>query len=53
MTFKGLEQFTWQGCQCHHTALLKEWHEDRAHGRIYLKMDLLEEFEAENTISVA
>ena len=29
------------------TALLKEWHEDWAYGRIYLKMDLLEEFEAE------
>lgn len=29
------------------TVLLKEWHEDWAYGRIYLKMDLLEEFEAE------
>jgi len=29
------------------TALLKEWHEDWAYGRIYLKMDLLKEFEAE------
>jgi len=27
------------------TALHKEWHEDWAYGRIYLKMDLLEEFE--------
>jgi len=29
------------------TALLKEWHEDWAYGRIYLKMDLFEEFESE------
>ena len=32
------------------TALLKEWHEDWAYGRIYLKMDLLKEFEAEKRI---
>jgi putative transposase len=32
------------------TALLKEWHEDWAYGRIYLKMDLLEEFEAEKRV---
>lgn len=28
------------------TSLLKEWHEDWAYGRIYLKMDLLKEFES-------
>ena len=53
MTFKEQEQFTWQRCQRHLTALLKEWHEDCAHGRIYLKMDLLEGFEAKTTITVA
>lgn len=30
-----------------YSALLKEWHEDWSYGRIYLRMDLLEEFEAE------
>jgi len=34
-------------CRRLFTALLKEWHEDWAYGRIYLKMDLLEQFEAE------
>jgi putative transposase len=34
-------------CRRLFTALLKEWHEDWVYGRIYLKMDLLEEFEAE------
>ncbi|MEA1885866.1 MAG: IS256 family transposase [Bacteroidota bacterium] len=28
------------------TALLKEWHEDWAYGKIYLRMDMLEEFES-------
>jgi len=34
-------------CRRLFTALLKEWHEDWAYGKIYLKMDLLREFEAE------
>jgi len=34
-------------CRRLFTALLKEWHEDWAYGRIYLKMDLSKEFEAE------
>jgi putative transposase len=37
-------------CRRLFTALLKEWHEDWAYGRIYLKMDLLEEFEAEKRV---
>ena len=32
------------------STFLKEWHEDWAYGRIYLKMDLLKEFEAEKRI---
>jgi putative transposase len=36
-----------KSCQRLFTALLKEWHEDWAYGKIYLRMDLLEEFEAE------
>lgn len=34
-------------CRRLFTALLKEWHEDWAYGKIYLRMDLLKEFEAE------
>jgi transposase-like protein len=37
-------------CRRLFTALLKEWHEDWAYGRIYLKMELLEEFEAERRV---
>ena len=32
------------------TALLKEWHEDWAYGKIYLRMDLLEAFEEEKQL---
>ena len=34
-------------CRRLFTALLKEWHEDWAYGRIYLNMDQMEEFEVE------
>ena len=36
-----------ESCRRLYTALLKEWHEDWAYGKIYLKMDLLWEFETE------
>ena len=34
-------------CRRLFTALLKEWHEDRAYGKIYLRMDLLKKFKVE------
>jgi len=37
-----------ESCRRLYTALLKEWHEDWAYGKIYLRMDLLWEFETEN-----
>jgi len=37
----------YESCRRLFTLLLKEWHEDWAYGRIYLRMDLLKVFEAE------